>query len=285
MSNACGASQGYGAFGGPNGVRARGARVTVYPDGPLVVRGEFVLDDAEDGTIPTDRIVALCRCGRSARKPLCDGSHKFRARESVCRFGPLTIHYDATVLEPRPWTLLQSEWAARLAADAPAGPILELCAGAGQIGLAAAVLADRDLVQVEADPAAARFARANAARAGWDGRVDVRNDRLQVALRPGEVFPLVVADPPYLRTQDVARWPADPLTAIDGGADGLAVIRACLAVSVEHLAAGGHLVLQVAGVEQAERVAALAAAMPGFGLHTTETQVVDDERAVLVLTR
>ena len=53
-----------------------GARITVYPDGPLIVRGEFVLDDLDKGQLPTGRVIALCRCGRSATKPLCDGSHK-----------------------------------------------------------------------------------------------------------------------------------------------------------------------------------------------------------------
>lgn len=56
------------------------ARITVYPDGPLVVRGDFVLDDLDAGPIPTGRLVALCRCGRSATKPLCDGSHKVSHR-------------------------------------------------------------------------------------------------------------------------------------------------------------------------------------------------------------
>jgi hypothetical protein len=53
-----------------------GARITVYPDGPLIVRGDFVLDDIDGGPVPTGRMIALCRCGRSATKPLCDGSHK-----------------------------------------------------------------------------------------------------------------------------------------------------------------------------------------------------------------
>lgn len=52
------------------------ARITVYPDGPLIVRGDFVLDDLDRGPVPTGRVIALCRCGRSATKPLCDGSHK-----------------------------------------------------------------------------------------------------------------------------------------------------------------------------------------------------------------
>lgn len=48
-------------------------------DGPLVIEGPFRLVDAEGNafTLPTDKpAVALCRCGQSASKPFCDGSHK-----------------------------------------------------------------------------------------------------------------------------------------------------------------------------------------------------------------
>lgn len=52
-----------------------------YPDGPYLVRGDFVLEDAEDGTIPVTRsVIALCRCGRSRTAPMCDGSHRVRPR-------------------------------------------------------------------------------------------------------------------------------------------------------------------------------------------------------------
>lgn len=54
-----------------------GATVTVYPDGPLIVQGEFELKGADGTVISTERsTLALCRCGRSALKPLCDGSHR-----------------------------------------------------------------------------------------------------------------------------------------------------------------------------------------------------------------
>lgn len=57
--------------------------VTVYPDGPLVLRGDFEIRDVDGDVSPTGRIVALCRCGRSALKPLCDGSHNNRPRRSA----------------------------------------------------------------------------------------------------------------------------------------------------------------------------------------------------------
>jgi len=55
-----------------------GNTVTVYPDGPLVVRGDFALRELDGETIAEGHTVALCRCGRSALKPFCDGSHKIK---------------------------------------------------------------------------------------------------------------------------------------------------------------------------------------------------------------
>jgi hypothetical protein len=52
--------------------RPAAARVTMYPDGPLILRGDFEVCSVDGATIETGRIVALCRCGRSAAKPLCD---------------------------------------------------------------------------------------------------------------------------------------------------------------------------------------------------------------------
>ena len=63
----------------------RPVRVTAYPDGPVLVRGPFAIV-GQDGVAvrPRRRTVALCRCGRSRRMPLCDGTHKvvgFRTAE------------------------------------------------------------------------------------------------------------------------------------------------------------------------------------------------------------
>ena len=53
------------------------ATITPYVDGPLIVRGNFRLVDTDGSEIdPGRRTVALCRCGMSAIKPFCDGSHK-----------------------------------------------------------------------------------------------------------------------------------------------------------------------------------------------------------------
>ena len=199
-------------------------------------------------------------------------------------FGPLVIRYDERVLTPRPWTLMQSLWAAELAAQATSGPILELCAGAGQIGLAAAAWTGRGLVQVEADPVAAAYARTNAAAAGRDSQVEVRTARIQTALGAGERFPIILADPPYLLTADVTHWPNDPVTAIDGGADGLDLTRVCLQVASDHLTRGGVMLLQVAGEPQARAVVAVLGTTATLDLAHHETRHHDRDRAVMLLT-
>jgi CDGSH-type Zn-finger protein len=51
--------------------------ITPYPDGPYLVRGAFVVRDEEGNELPTERrTIALCRCGKSRIRPLCDGTHK-----------------------------------------------------------------------------------------------------------------------------------------------------------------------------------------------------------------
>lgn len=53
------------------------ATVTAYPDGPLIVRGDVQLQTADGELIERHRkTLALCRCGLSAIKPFCDGTHK-----------------------------------------------------------------------------------------------------------------------------------------------------------------------------------------------------------------
>jgi CDGSH-type Zn-finger protein len=53
------------------------ARITPYPDGPYLIRGDFEVTDSDGRVIETRRkTIALCRCGASQTKPFCDGTHK-----------------------------------------------------------------------------------------------------------------------------------------------------------------------------------------------------------------
>ena len=184
-------------------------------------------------------------------------------------FDGVTIRFDDRVLRPRAWTAAQSRWAAALLEELPPGRVLELCTGAGQIGLAAVAPTTRHLLAVDADPVAAEFARINAETAGLTHRVEVRAAPMTEALRPDEEFVLVIADPPWVRAGDTDRYPGDPLVAIDGGPDGLTVARMCLSIIGAHLTPRGVALLQLGSVRQAE---ALQPELERARLRTTEVR-------------
>lgn len=167
-------------------------------------------------------------------------------------FGGLRIDYDDTMLRPRPWTLAQSRWAAELLAEpsTPAGPVLELCAGAGHLGLVAVQRFGRRLVAVEQNPSACTHLERNAARAGLEELVDVRQGVVATALDEEERFALVLADPPWVETARVSAFPEDPVHTIDGGATGLDIARDCLVVVARHLLDGGSAILQLGSAAQ-----------------------------------
>lgn len=176
----------------------------------------------------------------------------------VVLFGGLEISWDRRVLRPRAWTTAQSHWVAALASHAPPGPILELCCGAGQIGLLAATLTGRDLVQVDRDPVAVDFARRNARLAGV--RSDVRAAAVTDALAPDETFAVAILDPPWVPSARVAQFPEDPVGAIDGGIEGTGPLLVGLRVALEHLHPDGHVVVQVGDMTQVEVVDRVLAA-------------------------
>ena len=176
-------------------------------------------------------------------------------------FGHLPIIFDARVLRPRPWTVAQSRWAAELLRTIPGRHrVLELCAGAGHIGLLALALAEARseaghlLVSVDVNPAATEFVRRNAEAAGLGPRIDARVGSIGDMLAPDERFDLVIADPPWVPSAETVRFPDDPVVAIDGGTDGLDVVRDCIGACENHLVPGGSVLLQLGSVSQARRV-------------------------------
>lgn len=204
-------------------------------------------------------------------------------RETI-DFGPLTIAFDERVLRPRPWTAAQSAWAADLLAVVPDGPVLELCTGAGQIGLLAALESDRDLVLVDADPVACRLAWDNLRSSRRSAYTEVRCAPLESAIAAGERFALIVADPPWVESTRTQDYPEDPLTAIDGGADGLDLARACLVVAARHLLEKGALILQVGTVGQAEMLRGWLAARD-FALTADEIRDVPGKGTLVRVNR
>ena len=160
---------------------------------------------------------------------------------------------------------------------APPGTVLELCSGAGQIGLLAVADSDRQLVCVDLDPVACDYARRNADAAAMADRVEVREGAIDEMVRDTERFAMVIADPPWVRRAETGRYPEDPLLAIDGGEDGMDVAWTCLDTARLHLIPGGTLLLQLGTVEQVD---AVRERLRGDELSVTEVRW--HERGVLV---
>ena len=147
----------------------------------------------------------------------------------------------------------------------PGDVIVDLCCGAGAIGAAVASAVDRaDLHAADLDPAAVRCARQNVAGHVYEGDL---YEPLPAGLR-GRVA-ILVANVPYVPTGEIGLLPPEarayePLLALDGGADGLDVLRRVAAGAPGWLAPGGHLL-----IEASERQAPAAeAAFAANGLST-----------------
>ncbi|MDQ0402137.1 MULTISPECIES: putative protein N(5)-glutamine methyltransferase [unclassified Streptomyces] len=150
-------------------------------------------------------------------------------------------------------------------AHAPhASVVVDLCCGSGAVGAALAAALDRPEVHAaDVDPAAVRCARGNLADAG--GRVYAGDlfDALPEALR-GRVD-ILAANVPYVPTAEVALLPAEardhePLVALDGGADGLDVLRRVAAEAPRWLAPGGCLLVETSEAQAPAAVAAFTRA-------------------------
>ncbi|MFD4028982.1 putative protein N(5)-glutamine methyltransferase [Streptomyces sp. NPDC058637] len=169
-------------------------------------------------------------------------------------FCGLRISVDPGVFVPRRRTEFLVRQAAALS-PAPA-VVVDLCCGSGALGTALASALDGvELHAVDVDPAAVRCARRNVGGLGTVHEGDLFAP-LPRSLR-GRVDALL-ANVPYVPTGDVALLPAEarvhePRVALDGGGDGLDVMRRVVAEAADWLAPGGSLL-----VETSERQAARA---------------------------
>ncbi len=187
---------------------------------------------------------------RCAGEPLqyLTGSAPFRRFEIICEPG---------VLIPRPETELLVELALD-ALDARVGRagsarVLDLCTGTGCI--ACAIAAEREGAEVWATdvaPEAVALARRNAEALGVDARVHVREGDLARAV-PEELFgafDLVVSNPPYVPSAVMDELPREvrdhePRLALDGGEDGLRLVRRIAHEAPRLLAPRGILALEL----------------------------------------
>jgi release factor glutamine methyltransferase len=161
----------------------------------------------------------------------------------------------------------------------PQAIVVDLCCGAGAIGAALAVAVDQAEVHaVDIDPAAVSCARRNVPGHVYQGDL---YQPLPASLR-GRVG-LVVANVPYVPTGEIGFLPPEarthePLVALDGGPDGLDVLRRAAAGAPSWLAPGGYLL-----IETSERQVPLASeAFTSSGL-TVRVATSDELNATVVI--
>jgi release factor glutamine methyltransferase len=157
------------------------------------------------------------------------------------------FHVDGRVLVPRPETELLVE--AALEALPPGGAALDLCTGSGVVGITLALeRPGARVVAADVSGDAVDVAQANATRLG--ASVGIRQGDLFEAVA-GVPFPfdVIVANPPYVPSAELPRLSREvqrePRLALDGGPDGLALIRRIVAGAPARLAPGGTLLVEM----------------------------------------
>ncbi|MFI6079896.1 putative protein N(5)-glutamine methyltransferase [Streptomyces sp. NPDC051217] len=165
-------------------------------------------------------------------------------------FHGLRIAVDTGVFVPRRRTEFLVRQATALIHQTPAGRpvVVDLCCGSGALGAAllATAHAPVELYASDIDPAAVACARRNVAAGGTVLEGDLF-DPLPDDLR-GRID-ILLANVPYVPTEEVPLLPSEarehePLVALDGGADGLDVLRRVTARAPDWLAPGGHLLFE-----------------------------------------
>jgi len=171
-------------------------------------------------------------------------------------FYGLEIRCTAQALIPRPETELLVQRAVELLAARSS--VLDLGTGGGAIALAVAhACSSVTCVATDISENALALARANAEQTGLQKRVEYRQGDLFQPIAPGEIFDLIASNPPYIPSGEISTLQAevrhDPSLALDGGADGLAVIRKLIAGAAVFLKKEGWLALEI-GRDQASAV-------------------------------
>lgn len=181
---------------------------------------------------------------RAAREPV---AYLVGHRE----FFSLDIRVTPDVLIPRPDTETLVMEAVTIAKPQAASAVLDLCTGSGCVAVAIAKnVAASTVTAVDISPAALTIAAENAAKHGVSDRVAFFEGDLFAPLPATERFDIIVSNPPYVRTDELAGLEADvrmyePRLALNGGADGLDLVRSIIAAAPDWLNPGGWLMLEI----------------------------------------
>ena len=165
-----------------------------------------------------------------------------------------TFKSDARALIPRPET---EQLVERALTYTSLNSILDVATGSGVIPLTLALeRPDAMINATDISPDALTLARENAVLLGVDRIVFHEADLIPESLRQHS-FDLITANLPYIPSAEISTLSRevqhDPLLALDGGADGLDLVRRLAPLAYECLTPGGHLLLEI-GIDQSDEV-------------------------------
>jgi len=176
-------------------------------------------------------------------------------------FWSLSFFVNPAVLIPRPETefLLEAVLAATKNGQWQSGPVLDLCCGSGVIGIILALEMGCMITAVDLSEQALQVARINAERHRIADRITLVQADLLSAFVSRPHFSLVVSNPPYVSEQElrdglqpeVACF--EPRLALNGGVDGLDIIKRIRTTLPQMLRAGGDFFMEI-GAEQGPAV-------------------------------
>lgn len=172
-------------------------------------------------------------------------------------FYSLEFRVTPDVLIPRPETetLVDRALAFLKAQTNPTPRVLDLCTGTGCIASAiASNVKSAHVVATDVSLPALDVARGNVERLKLNDRIELHCGDLYAALEKlvdARPFDLIVANPPYIATAQIAGLDVnvrdyEPRLALDGGPDGLDPHRKILAGAVDRLVPGGRVILEIA---------------------------------------
>jgi len=244
---------------------------------PLAVSPDVLVPRPETETV-VERALAVCR-----------GTDPLAIEPRAVGLGPRTIDH-------RPWTMDdgQPTTANREPRTLNREPrtanllIVDLCTGSGAIAIVLArELPSATVLASDISWRALRVARANAAAQGVADRVTFLRGNVWRPVADalmGRQADVVTANPPYIPSRLIpalmpeVRW--EPRRALDGGSDGLAIIRDIVAGAPEHLRPGGVLLLEI-GADQGAAVTRLLEAAGTFQAWRVVADLAGRDRVVV----
>ncbi len=196
-------------------------------------------------------------------------------------FWSLDLAVDARVLIPRPDTETLVEVALDVLAIDVDAQVADIGTGSGAVALAIAKQRPRaQVTATDLSDDALNVARANATQLGLN--VTFRSGNLLASIPSDARFHLIVANLPYIPSADIPGLApevrSEPMRALDGGADGLDLVRRLITSAPAHLHEGGVLALEI-GAGQADATVALMA-VGGFAAPERRSDLGGIERVI-----